>query len=207
MCDAGQTVCLGGARQPCYKMAYFHDVSSRVAFKEAGRACRMDGGSLLSIESSAEQADVENLLQVRVTPDLLHLRPPPSLTCPCSVSRSCAQEQRAEPEQAEEASLTETSGSDSLGWMKMGSLPANSATASLPARSCTAGPTAVRPPSGECDVTAPSNKRPNRGGRTGCGLGNVNPSERGGAGVGQRKTMRPRNRLFHSTDNSHTKRA
>uniref|UniRef100_A0A3Q3VKA1 C-type lectin domain-containing protein n=1 Tax=Mola mola TaxID=94237 RepID=A0A3Q3VKA1_MOLML len=59
-----QMVCLGGARQPCYKMAYFHDVSSRVAFKEAGRACRMDGGSLLSIESSAEQADVENLLGI-----------------------------------------------------------------------------------------------------------------------------------------------
>ncbi|XP_039983054.1 chondrolectin [Xiphias gladius] len=60
---SGQTVCSGGPGRPCYKIAYFHDVSSRVAFKEARRACEMDGGSLLSIESLAEQTDIENLLQ------------------------------------------------------------------------------------------------------------------------------------------------
>uniref|UniRef100_UPI0037E922E3 chondrolectin n=1 Tax=Semicossyphus pulcher TaxID=241346 RepID=UPI0037E922E3 len=60
---SGQTVCLGGPERPCYKIAYFHDVSSRVAFREACQACEMDGGSLLSIESPAEQRDVENLLQ------------------------------------------------------------------------------------------------------------------------------------------------
>ncbi|XP_043961179.1 chondrolectin isoform X1 [Gambusia affinis] len=60
---SGQTVCVGGAERPCYKMAYFHDVSSRVAFSEAKQACLMDGGSLLSVESQSEQSDVENLLQ------------------------------------------------------------------------------------------------------------------------------------------------
>lgn len=58
-------MCVGGAERPCYKMAYFHDVSSRVAFSEAKQACLMDGGSLLSVESQSEQSDVENLLQVR----------------------------------------------------------------------------------------------------------------------------------------------
>ncbi|XP_067434259.1 chondrolectin [Thunnus thynnus] len=38
-------------------------MSSRVAFKEARQVCEMDGGSLLSIESPAEQRDIENLLQ------------------------------------------------------------------------------------------------------------------------------------------------
>ncbi|XP_037619070.1 chondrolectin isoform X2 [Sebastes umbrosus] len=60
---SGQTVCLGGPERPCYKIAYFHDVSSRVAFREARQACEMDGGSLLSIENPAEQTDIENLLQ------------------------------------------------------------------------------------------------------------------------------------------------
>uniref|UniRef100_A0A8C9YZR7 Chondrolectin n=1 Tax=Sander lucioperca TaxID=283035 RepID=A0A8C9YZR7_SANLU len=58
---SGQTVCLGGPELPCYKIAYFHDVTSRVAFSEALEACKMDGGSLLSIESHAEQKDIENL--------------------------------------------------------------------------------------------------------------------------------------------------
>lgn len=60
---SGQTVCSGGPQLPCYKIAYFHDMSSRVAFQEAHQACKMDGGSLLSIESPAEQRDIENLLQ------------------------------------------------------------------------------------------------------------------------------------------------
>uniref|UniRef100_UPI003AAB23E7 chondrolectin n=1 Tax=Centroberyx gerrardi TaxID=166262 RepID=UPI003AAB23E7 len=60
---SGQTVCIGGPERPCYKIAYFHDVSSRVAFWEASQACEIDGGTLLSIESPAEQRDIENLLQ------------------------------------------------------------------------------------------------------------------------------------------------
>lgn len=94
MCITGQTVCLGGPRQPCYKIAYFRDVSSRVAFREALQACEMDGGSLLSIEGPDEQREIENLLQVRWTPGLL-LHPCTSsfhlLNLP-SVSRSCVQE-------------------------------------------------------------------------------------------------------------------
>nr|XP_019967229.1 PREDICTED: chondrolectin-like isoform X1 [Paralichthys olivaceus] len=60
---SGQKVCSGAPDRPCYKIAYFHDVSSRVAFREACRACEIHGGSLLSIESLAEQTDIENLLQ------------------------------------------------------------------------------------------------------------------------------------------------
>uniref|UniRef100_A0A673BIG0 Chondrolectin n=1 Tax=Sphaeramia orbicularis TaxID=375764 RepID=A0A673BIG0_9TELE len=59
---SGQTVCVGGPERPCYKIAYFHDVSSRVAFREAVQACEMDGGALLSIESPGEQRDIEHLL-------------------------------------------------------------------------------------------------------------------------------------------------
>lgn len=71
--STGQTVCLGDPQRPCYKIAYFQDVWSRVAFKEASEACEMDGGSLLSIQTAGEQADVENLLQVRLS--LLLLQP------------------------------------------------------------------------------------------------------------------------------------
>ncbi|CAL8323780.1 unnamed protein product [Boreogadus saida] len=58
-----KTVCMGGREQPCYKIAYFRDVLSRIAFWEAQQACEMDGGSLLSIESAAEQRNIEHLLQ------------------------------------------------------------------------------------------------------------------------------------------------
>ncbi len=61
--SSGQTVCQGSPEQPCYKIAYFRDVSSRVAFWEAQHACDMDGGSLLSIENPAEQNHIEHLLQ------------------------------------------------------------------------------------------------------------------------------------------------
>ncbi|XP_062297294.1 chondrolectin isoform X1 [Scomber scombrus] len=60
---SGQTVCSGGPEHLCYKIAYFHDMSSRVAFQEARQVCEMGGGSLLSIESLAEQRHIENLLQ------------------------------------------------------------------------------------------------------------------------------------------------
>ncbi|KAL4624868.1 chondrolectin-like [Arapaima gigas] len=60
---SGQTICQGGAEQPCYKIAFFRDMSSRVAFREARQACEMDGGALLSVESQAEQQLIERLLQ------------------------------------------------------------------------------------------------------------------------------------------------
>ncbi|MGH0158144.1 UNVERIFIED_CONTAM: hypothetical protein FKN15_054435 [Acipenser sinensis] len=60
---SGQTVCYGGPKHPCYKIAYFPDMSSRVAFKEAWNACEIDGGALLSIDSEAEQRLIEKLLQ------------------------------------------------------------------------------------------------------------------------------------------------
>ncbi|KAI4791548.1 hypothetical protein KUCAC02_033934 [Chaenocephalus aceratus] len=41
---SGQTVCLRGPDGPCYKIAFFHDVTSRVSFREAGQACKTDGG-------------------------------------------------------------------------------------------------------------------------------------------------------------------
>lgn len=60
---SGQTICQGGPEKPCYKIAYFRDITSRVAFWEARQACEMDGGMLLSIESTSEQRYVERLLQ------------------------------------------------------------------------------------------------------------------------------------------------
>ncbi|KAJ8279298.1 hypothetical protein COCON_G00063640 [Conger conger] len=60
---SGQTICQGGPEHPCYKIAYFRDVSSRVAFWEARQVCEMDGGALLSVESQAEQQLIERLLQ------------------------------------------------------------------------------------------------------------------------------------------------
>uniref|UniRef100_A0A1A7Z4S5 Chondrolectin n=1 Tax=Iconisemion striatum TaxID=60296 RepID=A0A1A7Z4S5_9TELE len=60
---SGKKVCVGGPERPCYKIAYFHDVSSRVAFIEAHQVCEMEGGALLSIENPFEQRHVEHLLQ------------------------------------------------------------------------------------------------------------------------------------------------
>ncbi|KAK5897650.1 hypothetical protein CgunFtcFv8_015139 [Champsocephalus gunnari] len=60
---SGQTVCLRGPDGPCYKIAFFHDVTSRVSFREAGQACETDGGELISIRGPEEQRDIEELLQ------------------------------------------------------------------------------------------------------------------------------------------------
>ncbi|XP_061615139.1 chondrolectin isoform X3 [Phyllopteryx taeniolatus] len=60
---SGQTVCLGGAWRACYKMAYFHDMSSRVDFREAELACHMDGGALVSIRTPQEQRHIQRLLE------------------------------------------------------------------------------------------------------------------------------------------------
>ncbi|XP_007908493.1 chondrolectin [Callorhinchus milii] len=61
--QSGQTVCTSGSEHPCYKIAYFQELSRRVGFKEASQACRMDGGSLTSVESLEEQSLIEGLLQ------------------------------------------------------------------------------------------------------------------------------------------------
>lgn len=83
-------MCSGDPQRPCYKIAYFQDVWSRVAFKEASEACEMDGGSLLSIQTAGEQTDVENLLQVRAS----RLPSPAFLPVTVPVCRSCRLEQR-----------------------------------------------------------------------------------------------------------------
>lgn len=59
---SGQTVC-PEPDKPCYKMAYFRSVTSRVSFSEAVQACDTDQGALLSIESEEEQRTIESLLQ------------------------------------------------------------------------------------------------------------------------------------------------
>ncbi|XP_034648738.1 chondrolectin isoform X3 [Trachemys scripta elegans] len=60
---SGQKVCYGDIKHPCYKIAYFQDLSRRVGFQEARHACEIDGGVLLSLESEAEQKLIENMLQ------------------------------------------------------------------------------------------------------------------------------------------------
>ncbi|XP_051895915.1 layilin isoform X2 [Pristis pectinata] len=60
---SGQAVCRRGVERPCYKIAYFKDVSRRLGFKEAHSACQSDGGDLLSIESENEQRLIEKLIQ------------------------------------------------------------------------------------------------------------------------------------------------
>ncbi|CAL9697766.1 unnamed protein product [Knipowitschia caucasica] len=59
---SGQTVCPAHSSY-CYKVAYFHTVSSRVSFTVALQACATDQGALVSIESEHEQLIVETLLQ------------------------------------------------------------------------------------------------------------------------------------------------
>ncbi|KAJ0022620.1 hypothetical protein NQD34_014754, partial [Periophthalmus magnuspinnatus] len=61
---SGQTVCPVPG-EPCYKMAYFRSVTSRVSFSEAVQACDTDKGALLSIESEEEQRTIERLLKLR----------------------------------------------------------------------------------------------------------------------------------------------
>ncbi|XP_074839565.1 chondrolectin [Carettochelys insculpta] len=60
---SGQKVCYSDFKHPCYKIAYFQDLSRRVGFQEARQACEMDGGVLVSLESEAEQKLIENMLQ------------------------------------------------------------------------------------------------------------------------------------------------
>lgn len=142
----GQTVCSGDPRRPCYKIAYFHHVWSRVAFREASEACQMDGGSLLSIHTAREQRDIEHLLQVRTCP-----RPrPPSLLPDLPVCRSCGLEPWAGLQQRG-GLLMEISGSVCFGWRIR--LLQKPAAPPPPVQSCTAGRMEAPPPSGECGLT------------------------------------------------------
>ncbi|XP_063058722.1 layilin [Engraulis encrasicolus] len=59
----GQRICRRGTDRPCYKIAYFQDSRRKVNFEEASRACRSDGGELLSIESEQEQELIKNFVQ------------------------------------------------------------------------------------------------------------------------------------------------
>ncbi|XP_051980422.1 layilin-like, partial [Xyrauchen texanus] len=58
----GQQICKRGTEKPCYKIAYFQDNQRKLNFEDASRACRSDGGDLLSIESKSEQKLIENLI-------------------------------------------------------------------------------------------------------------------------------------------------
>lgn len=60
---SGQKVCFADFKHPCYKMAYFHELSSRVSFQEARLACESEGGALLTLENEAEQKLIESMLQ------------------------------------------------------------------------------------------------------------------------------------------------
>ncbi|XP_027759302.1 layilin [Empidonax traillii] len=66
---SGQTVCRRGTQKPCYKIVYFHDASRRTGYEEAQRACRADGGHLVSIESPAEQRLIESFISSLLAAD------------------------------------------------------------------------------------------------------------------------------------------
>ncbi|XP_060768262.1 layilin [Neoarius graeffei] len=59
----GQHICKRGTNKPCYKIGYFEENWRKLNFEEAQRACRSDGGDLLSIESLAEQSLIEGFIQ------------------------------------------------------------------------------------------------------------------------------------------------
>ncbi|XP_059405869.1 layilin-like isoform X2 [Carassius carassius] len=58
----GQQICKRGTEKPCYKIAYFEENRRKLNFEDASRACRSDGGDLLSIESKTEQRLIENFI-------------------------------------------------------------------------------------------------------------------------------------------------
>ncbi|XP_027034558.1 layilin [Tachysurus fulvidraco] len=59
----GQHICKRGTNKPCYKIGYFEDRGRKQNFEEAQKACKNDGGELLSIESLAEQSLIEGFIQ------------------------------------------------------------------------------------------------------------------------------------------------
>lgn len=58
----GQKICRRGTERPCYKVSYIHDSRRRLTFEDASRACRMEGGELLSIETESEQRLIERFI-------------------------------------------------------------------------------------------------------------------------------------------------
>ncbi|KAJ8010859.1 hypothetical protein DPEC_G00079510 [Dallia pectoralis] len=60
---SGERVCQRGREHSCYKIAYFQNEESRITFGEAQRDCNNDGGTLLSVESAAEQIHIQHLLK------------------------------------------------------------------------------------------------------------------------------------------------
>uniref|UniRef100_H3CQR1 Layilin b n=2 Tax=Tetraodon nigroviridis TaxID=99883 RepID=H3CQR1_TETNG len=60
--SAGQKICRRGTERPCYKVSYIHDSRRRLTFEDASRACRVEGGELLSIETESEQRLVERFI-------------------------------------------------------------------------------------------------------------------------------------------------
>ncbi|XP_008944126.1 PREDICTED: layilin [Merops nubicus] len=59
----GQRVCRNGTEPAFYKVVYLHDASRRISYEEAQRACRDDGGHLVSIETAAEQRQIEGCIK------------------------------------------------------------------------------------------------------------------------------------------------
>ncbi|XP_073526915.1 chondrolectin isoform X2 [Phyllobates terribilis] len=60
---SGRKVCYADYKHPCYKIAYFQDLTARVGYHQAREVCEGEGGHLLSIESEAEQKLIERMLQ------------------------------------------------------------------------------------------------------------------------------------------------
>ncbi|XP_040277706.1 chondrolectin isoform X2 [Bufo bufo] len=60
---SGRKVCYADYKHPCYKIAFFQDLTARVGYHQAHQVCDVEGGHLLSIESEAEQKLIERMLQ------------------------------------------------------------------------------------------------------------------------------------------------
>ncbi|TNN01841.1 chondrolectin [Takifugu flavidus] len=58
----GQKICRRGTERPCYKVSYIQDSRRRLTFEDASRACRMEGGELLSIQTESEQRLIERFI-------------------------------------------------------------------------------------------------------------------------------------------------
>nr|XP_023681803.1 layilin-like [Paramormyrops kingsleyae] len=60
---SGQLICLRGTERPCYRIVYIPDGSRRLTFAQASRACRTEGGELLSVETESEQLLIVQFIQ------------------------------------------------------------------------------------------------------------------------------------------------
>ncbi|XP_069616987.1 chondrolectin isoform X2 [Ranitomeya imitator] len=60
---SGRKVCYADYKHPCYKIAYFQDLTARVGYHQAREVCEGEGGHLLSIGSEGEQKLIERMLQ------------------------------------------------------------------------------------------------------------------------------------------------